>query len=783
MKRRKKNKSCLYWTDSKKKKRSGIIFSAARLLIIALVIAGLAAAGIFGGIMYGYATNTEPLNLSDLEVRVETSYIYDEMGNEIASLTGIENKNREQVLYKDIPRHLRDAFVAIEDERFYDHFGIDVSGILRAVWRKALNPSMQMQGASTITQQVVKNLTGDDERSYDRKIQEWWRAIQLERKLDKWQILEIYMNVIYMGNSFYGVQAASKNYFGKNVSELSLAECALLAGITNEPLTYNPFAEEGRTNVLKRKDTILAKMLELKQIDSREYEQAKKEQIVFAQKDTEYTLPVHSYFVDQVIEDVIRDLMRKKGFSRDYAITKLYNYGLKIYTTQNSEIQNVLTDIFTDDTYFYDKNDNAIKEGEHPQASSVVVDPWNGHVKGIYGGYGKKNANRIYNRATQLERQPGSSIKPIAVYGPALDLRLITPATVIDDIPVYMYNDPRKKNQRYPLNFDHTYSGLTTVRNGLKRSVNVVAAKIWKEILGPDNSLEYLAKLGIERPDERYVSIAMGGLNKGVSPLQMAAAYVPFANKGIYNEPIFYTRILNSDGTVLLENKSEYRTVYDEAAAWLMTDMLKEVTRPGGTAPGCIIGNGQDIPTAGKTGTTSDNIDKWFVGFTPYYVTAVWYGYDNNKNPIQIAYGEERGKAKQIWTAIMNSIHSGLKSKDFKEPSNIVKRRICIYSGKIATDLCENDPRGSTVRNEYFIEGTQPDYGDICDVHVKAKICTSCKDIWGRYLLAGEDCPPGTVQEVVFIRRKEPYVPRFPDEPFPLDWKFELPEGEYCHKH
>lgn len=791
MKRRKKTVQAKHGIGKKAvpqksgKRRIRKFFAAViKLMLILGIIVGLAAVGIFGGIMYGYATNTQALDVSELQVRVQTTRIYDCENNEIASLIGSESMDREQVLYKDIPEHLKFAFVSIEDERFFDHFGVDIIGIIRAVWLKLKNPSSVMQGASTITQQVVKNLTGEDDYEATRKFKEWWRAIYLEQKLEKWQILEKYMNIIYMGHSYYGVQSAAKNYFGKDVSELSLAECALLAGITNDPAKYDPFNiynKNGREATIARQRVILKKMLELEYIDSREYEQALQEELKFIEKRTTRQIPINSYFVDQVIEDVISDLMEEKGYSRDYATTVVHSYGLKIHTTMDPKIQDALTEVFTDESYFYANNEKANALGEKPQASAIVIDPWTGHVKGVYGGAGEKKANRIYNRATQAARQPGSSFKPIVVYAPAIDLRLITPATIIDDVPVYL--DNQHPNKRYPNNFENTYSGLTTIRSAIKRSVNVVAARVWMEMLGPDNSLSYLKKVGIDRTNERYVSIAMGGPEKGVNTLEMAAAYVPFVNKGIYNKPITYTKVLNSDGTVLLENKSEYHTVYDEATAWLMVDMMKEVTRPGGTAPSCIIGDGKDIPTAGKTGTTSDNIDKWFVGFTPYYVTAVWYGYDNNKEPIEIAYGEERTKATQIWTGIMNKIHEGLPPRDFEKPEGIVEREICIYSGKIATNLCKQDPRGSAVMTEHFIRGTEPAYSEVCDVHVRAKVCTDSKDAWGRCHLAGTNCPASSIEERVLIRRPVPFAPKIPNDPYPLDWKFEMTAGEYCTKH
>jgi len=768
-----------------KSKAGRIIKSLIKAFIILFIFLGLAGAGILAGLIYGYAVKTEPLKIEDLQLQTKTTFIYDDAGNEIARLTGSQNINREIVYYKDVPKHLANAFIAIEDERFEKHFGVDVIGIMRAVVKKILNPSAPMQGASTITQQVVRNLTGTFEVKLDRKIREWVLAVQLERKLEKWQILELYMNLIYMGgyngNNYYGVQSASKAYFGKDVSELSLAECALLAGITNAPTIYAPINDKNKANAKVRQEIILAKMLELGYIDEREYEQAIKEPLKYAkQQETRSTLPVQSYFVDYVVEQVINDFVTKKGMDMDYVITKLYNHGLRIYTTQNTEMQKVMDKVFTDDQYFYTENEKAIKNNEHAQAAMVVIDPYTGQIKAMYGGYGEKKASRIYNRATQSKRQPGSSFKPIAVYGPAIDLRLITPATVIDDIPVYLNN--QKPNERYPLNFDRTYGGLTTIRNAIKNSINVVAARVWYETLGADNSIEYLKKVGIDRENEKYVSISMGGLEEGVNPLLMAAAYVPFVNKGLYLEPVAYTKVLDSDGKVLLENKQEYRTVYDETSAYLMLNMLQDVTRPGGTAADCIIGDGTRIPTAGKTGTTNDNIDKWFVGFTPYYVAATWYGYDNTTEPIEVA-SAEQGLAKKIWTAVMNGIHEGLPAKDFEVPTGLEKRNICIYSGKIATELCAHDPRGNAVRSEYFIKGTEPHYSELCDVHVKVKICNDSKDALGRPLPAGPNCPPGSVSEKILIRRPEPYTPQFPGEPLPLDLKYDISPGEYCPVH
>ncbi|MDO8685329.1 MAG: transglycosylase domain-containing protein, partial [Clostridiales bacterium] len=641
-------------------------------------------------------------------------------------------------------------------------------------------------GGSTITQQVVRNINMRFERSLARKVQEWYNALDLERRYSKWQILEMYMNIIYMGNGCYGVQSASMKYFGKEVSELSLAQCAYLAGITNSPGLNNPLSEQGNENAIERQHLVLAKMLDLKSISQKEHDDALIEELKIINKDESAgSIPIQTYFVDYVVDEVINDLIEVRGMSRELAAMSVYNFGYKIYTTQDTSVQNVLDEVFQNDKYFYMENKAAKKVGnEHSQAAMIIMDPYTGQIKGMYGGYGKKEASRTLNRATQSKRQPGSSIKPIAVYAPALDLRIITPATIIDDVTAYMKTTGEDIDMPYPINFDQKNWGLTSIRDAIRRSVNVIAATVWRDHLGPDKSIEYLKRVGIDREKERYVSLALGGLNVGVNPLIMSSAFVPFVNKGIYYKPVGYTKVEDSNGNILLEKKPNYSAAYDETTAFLMLDMLQEVTRPGGTAPTCVIKNakGESIITGGKTGTTSLNIDKWFVGFTPYYVAATWYGYDNKIKKIEIEKAE-RNNAQIIWQAVMEKIHQNLAPKEFTPPNGLVKRSICIYSGKIATDICAQDPRGSAVREEYFIKGTEPGYSDLCTVHIKALVCTAAKDTWGRNLLVGPYCPVETVIEKVFIRRPVPYVPVKPDDKYPEDWIYEITDGEYCNIH
>lgn len=766
------------------------IFTTLKLIIICLVALGFALAGLVGGAIYGYISTAEKISDDQLALPFNrTTIIYDSKNNEIAKLTGKDNKDSEPVSYKDIPVNLRNAVIAIEDSRFESHHGIDIKRIMSAGLGFITNKGNYTHGGSTITQQLVKNITGEKEVKLQRKVQEWYQAIELEKKLTKWQILESYLNIIYMGHSCYGVESASKKYFGKDVWNLSLAECALLAGITNNPGRNDPFTEKGRKYAKDRQEIILKEMLRQGKIDQTQYDQAVKVELKYIPKEeSSKVTSVQTYFVDQVILDVKQALMSKYNMSSAKAMSTIYNGGLEIHTTMDPSIQQAMDEVYTDPKYFPEVNSKAKKLSEKPQSAMVIIDPSNGQVKAIYGGSGKKEASNTLNRATMIERQPGSSIKPIAVYAPAIDLKLATPATVVDDVPVYMKTGTGA-DEPYPSNFDFNYDGLTTIRNAIKNSVNVVAAKVWRDILTPDNSIEYLKKVGIDRPNERYISLALGGMNKGVNALQMSAAYVPFVHKGLYYEPTTFTSIIDSEGKTMIEKKSEYHAVYSEQTAFLMEDMMKEVTTGidstyphAGTASARINEKTIGMPVAGKTGTTSQNRDKWFVGYTPYYTAAVWYGYDNNIKPIELV-KQEQSQAMIIWAAVMSKVHKNLEKKDFVQPPGIVKKTICIYSGKIATPLCALDPRGNATREEYFIKGTEPRDDDVCQVHVQAKVCKSSVDQWKRNLLAGPNCPLDTVIEKVFIQRTTPYIPEKPDSKYPKDWIYELPAGEYCTVH
>lgn len=784
----------------KQKKVSSVrkfIFTVIKFLIIFFIVIGCALAGIAGGAVYGYINTAEPIKDEQLATMTsgKTTIIYDSKGNIIQKLTGKDNRDSEPISDKEAPKFLKDAIIAIEDERFETHPGIDFRRIFSAGISFFTNSGTPTHGGSTITQQVVKNITLNKKRSLQRKVQEWYAAIQLERKMEKWQILELYMNVSYWGNSCYGVQSASKKYFGKPVQELTLAQSAVLAGITNNPGKNNPFTEKGRENAKVRQETILNKMLELGKIDQTQFDLAMVEDLKYASKaQSQKIISVQSYFVDQVISDVKKALMNEHNYSSTLANLKIYGGGLEIYTTMDSQIQASMDKVFMDPTYFPLVNDTAKRQLEHPQSSMVIIDVKNGQVKALYGGYGKKEASNTLNRASSslMRRQPGSSIKPLVVYAPAIDLKLINPATIIDDVPVYMMtgkgNDTEKE---YPRNYDDKHDGLTSVRNGLKNSVNVVAVKIWRDILGADSSVEYLKKVGIDREKEKYISLVMGGLETGVNPLQMAAAYVPFAHKGMYYEPTTYTQVKDSAGKIIIDKKAaDFSIAYSEQTAFIMADLMKEVTMGrtspyphSGTAAAYVNEKTVGMTVSGKTGTTNSNIDKWFVGYTPYYTAATWYGYDNNgSEPITLR-KDEYNQAMIIWAAVMQKVHVGLDKKDYAIPSGIVQKKICIYSGKIAIELCAKDPRGNATKTEYFIKGTEPREDDLCTVHMEAQVCTESQDAFKRNLLAGPYCPLDKVAAKVFIQRNPPYVPVKPEESAPKDIVYELPAGEYCAIH
>lgn len=569
------------------------------------------------------------------------------------------SENRIWYDYDDIPKYLGNAFVSIEDQRFYSHHGVDWKRTLGAVVNWILPIKSNAGGGSTITQQLIKNLTDDNDYSVKRKITEILRAMHLEKELDdKQRILELYMNTIYLGHNSYGVETASLKYFDKDVSDLDLAECALLAGITNNPSYYDPLNHPD--NAKERQQLILKKMLAQNYITQDQYDEAINEQLVYksAENQEEDSEP-YSYFVDTVIRDVTNDLITQKGYSREYATELVTCGGLKIYSTVDMDIQKIMENAYDNSKNFpsYKKN------GSSMQSAMVVVDPYTGDLKGIVGGRDPSDKTSLnLNRATQSQLCPGSSLKPLSVYGPAVDLDVITPNTVYEDSPFMKLN-----GQDWPRNENRKYTGDVTIATALAKSINTVAVKVLDDIT-PEKSYEYLTErfgfTTLSKSDINYSPLALGSCS--VTIREMASGYTAFVNDGMCSQTRSYTKVLDSNGGVLLSNDSEPTISFDnEDTSYIMTDMLENAVT-NGTGKLAKLSN---MATAGKTGTTSSNKDRWFIGFTPYYVGACWVGYDEGYSIPDLSYNP----AAKIWKAVMSKVHADLPEKEF-ETSDTYKK-------------------------------------------------------------------------------------------------------------
>lgn len=693
----------------------GQSFGKALLLVLVIVlIAGFLVGGLGGGMLVGYLTTAQPISIVVEQIKNtnETTHIVDQSGEDVAILTGTQNINREYVSFAAVrDTYIDEAFKAIEDERFDEHIGIDAKRIGSAVFSALANGGTATHGGSTITQQTIKMISGADQISAQRKVQEWYNAIRLEQQKSKDEIMELYINLVPMGNSYVGIQSASKAYFDKDAAELSLVECAFLAGVPNRPATYNPLTENGRRNALRRMRIVLSKMFELEMITEKEYEQALNTELAFRKTPLKVSSSqVNSYFVDYVIQSVIQDLVDKRGYSEQMASLAVYNNGLRIETTLDQDVQSGIEEVFRTQEYFSKEPEKLTHLPSGPNGSIVVIDNNDnpGQVKGMVGGYGEKTANFVLNRATSARRQPGSSIKPLNVYGPALDTGKLTAASILSDQVVYL--DDKNPTKPYPKNADGGYEGNMTLRRAVERSRNTIAAYVWQNVIGGDTAVSYLEKVGIDRTEEKFVSTAMGGFTTGLTTLEMAGGFATFANQGLYTEPYVYTRVLDFEGNVLLENRPEFTQAYKPETAFIITDILQGVlNNPGGTAAGKGLEN---MPAGGKTGTTDDNIDKWFVGYSPYYTAAVWYGFDNEFGRRTEILSADRSNAIYIWQAAMNKIHEGLERKEFVKPETVVSETICTISGMKATEYCPS------TKSEYFIPGVLINPSEECTLHL-----------------------------------------------------------------
>lgn len=816
-------------TASLVRRKFSVIFFKTLLIcfIAAVVIGGCAGIGVFKGII-----DSAP-DISDIDP-TPTGYlsvVLDNQGNQTAKLVA-SGSNRVYVTLDEIPEDLQHAFVAIEDERFYEHNGIDLKGIIRAGFTGIANGFHFSQGASTITQQLLKNnvFEGWTNQSgiekVKRKIQEQYLAIELSKVKSKEWVLENYLNTINLGQNTLGVQSASRRYFGKDVSELSLSEGAVIAGITKNPSAYNPVSHPKEND--KRRRLVLKNMKDQGYISDNEYNEALKDDVYsrIQQVNIEYAADnPNSYFVDAVIDQVARDLVEKKGYTDTQAYKALYNSGLTIESTQDMGIQQICDEEvnnaenystapqysfsyrltveekdgtmknYSDQTmisYYSASNpdyslnfssqeeaqaaidaykseimgpgDTIVENGEsvvftlQPQAAVTIMDQFTGDIKAIVGGRGDKSGSRTLNRATDTTRQPGSTFKVLAAYAPALDTAGMTLATVQDDAPFSYANGTSLRN------YDNNYRGFTTIRYAITKSINVVTVKTLTDI-SPQTGYDYLTNFGFTTltEDDIVQSLALGGITQGVTNLELTAAYATIADGGTYTKPRFYTRILDHNGNVLIDNTQETHTVLKESTAFLLTSAMQDVVTVG-TGGAVNFGN---MPIAGKTGTTTKNRDALFAGFTPYYTCSVWCGYDDN-TPQD---GALTSNPKTLWRNIMGRIHENLEYRDFTQPEGITTAAVCKKSGKLAVEgLCDADPRGSMVETEFFAAGTVPT--EYCDHHVSATICTASG------MLANEFCPQENRQGGIYIVGGSPDTE---DGPFLLSDS--LSQENYCTVH
>ena len=628
-------------------------------------------------------------NITEDMFNNENSVVVDTNGNVIATL-GVEQK-KLKIDYEDIPDNLVHAYVAIEDERFYSHHGVDIKRTGAAILTYITHFGNSSFGGSTITQQLVKNLTGDSSDSVMRKVKEWWKAFLLESYFSKEEILEMYLNIIYVGPNIYGVQAGSRYYFDKDAEDLSLEECAYLAGINNSPNSYNPFVDDDNTELItNRTNTVLQKMLELGYIEEDEYNEAVSEVnngLDFDKGKIETENPIYSYHTDALITDIVSDLAEEKNISETFATNYLNMAGLTIHSTQNSDIQDDVETEFLKRQYMLDSADGESTS----QAAMVILDHETGNVLACVGGLGEKVTFRGLNRATQSLRQTGSSIKPLAVLAPGIDKKIFTASTIYDDEEKTFENDYAPGNNA-------GYLGEITVRRALESSQNVPFVEMMEEVT-PKRAISYLEDMGITSltQEDENLALALGGLQNGITPLEMAGAYATIANDGIYVEPVFYTSITDKDGKVVLQAEQESHRVFSAQVAYILKELLKQpVEGNHGTATYCSISG---IDVAAKTGTTDENYDKWLCGFTPYYTAVTWFGFDENES----IYYYNQNPAGIIWSNVMRRVHDGLTNASFREPSWITTDIICADTGMLAKTGCTN------IYEEYFLWGTEPD--------------------------------------------------------------------------
>lgn len=727
-------------------------------VILVCGIVGVTALGIMAAVVYSFSDTELDERFASMDLDY-SSFIYatnsttgeNYVYQEIQSTSG----TRVWVSDTEIPQYVKDATVAIEDKRFYSHMGVDpirtVNAVLEYVKTKLTGSSERASGGSTLTQQVIKNMTGDDDYGVTRKIKEMLQALYIERRYTKDQILEYYLNTVYFGQSANGISAAADIYFGKQVSDLTVVEGAAIVAITKAPTYYNPVINP--ENNKERRNTVLWMMCEQGYITRDEYDVYSTTELVLAVENDpsaeenseteEDGIFLYNYYTDMVIRDVLEDL-KAKGYSESEAKHLLYHGGLQIYSCVDPDIQSYMEEYFSDESNFEyrgSSNDvitNENGETETPQVSMLVMNPDNGDILGVIGGRGEKTRSMSLNRATSALRQPGSSIKPLSVYGYALEHNLMTLGSPIDDVPVETRASDKYK---WPSNYDGTYSGLVSVKKALSWSLNTPAAWGLKTV-GLTTSYDFMVNslhftTLVDGDKQGLGALSVGALTDGVTLREMVTAYTVFAGEGMFTHYRSYSKVVSYDGKTILDNSVERESVFSEQTAYLMTDILTAALNTGGSSDPAKLGA---IATAGKSGTTSFFKDRWFIGYTPDYLGGIWWGYDT---PSTL----ENTYHVTMWHNVMAKIHEmkGITKSAFEKPSGIVSCAVCWKSGKLPGPYCSSDPHGGCVQTFYFKEGTQPTV--TCDVHHQLYVC----NVSGR--IAHDGCPSATLKTFVDIDR------------------------------
>lgn len=723
--------------NKKNKKNKKMLKKILLGIVIFCVIFGIVGVAVVIGI---FSSDKYKVNPKEVHVSNGNSQVADAEGNIVAIIRSDEN--RKIVTLDQMPEYLPKMFVALEDERFYSHNGIDIKRTLGATVGFIFGKGSSSYGGSTITQQLIKNSFEDNESSglggVQRKIREMARALNTEKVLSKNEILESYLNIILMGGTYYGVGAASQYYFDKDVSELSLAESAFLVAINPSPNAYNAFSTEQKDidKIKNKTKVVLAKFKEESsnlgyELTEEAYNSAVAEVeagLAFKEGRMVTGATSYSYHTAAAIEQAIKQLMEEKGLTYEAAELAIRNNGYTIYSTQITSIQQIMEEEYVKDRYIVngkekDKNGKLLNEG-HTQSAMVIIEPTTGYVVGCMGGLGTDSNAAGLNRATDSNKQPGSSIKPIGVVAPALEAGTVTAATVFDDSATTFKGGYNPHNSG-------GFNGLQTVRHAIEHSSNIVNIKILLD-LGPSKGVEFLRNMNFTKisDDDIGASFALGATS--ATPLQMASAYAMVANDGVYIEPTFYTKVEDSEGNIVLESKQDTKRMMSIENAYILKEILTApVTGAGGTATTCWI---KGMEVGAKTGSTDKYKDRWLCGITPYYAAATWFGFDNQERP----QGISGNGAATIWGNVMRSVHTNLPGKRFTKPAGVVTAKICLDSGCVATESC------ARTETEYFVKGTVP---GACEGHQKLNICKETGKI------ANEYCKD--VEEKTFLTKPE----------------------------